>query len=193
MPVLPDVGSISTVLPGVILPSRFERVDHRHADAVLDRRQRVEELELHQNVGLRIRLLGDLGEPHQRRVPDRLGDVVVDPAAAPALGRGQRLDVYDLVHGASASRSAEWRSIADVFVAHFCDATKIGRRRTLLLRPPRSPARRRPWHAQLGLCFRAQQPLLGFFFLAVPLGVARDLWSRIRRPRARSATTRPRP
>ena len=36
MPVLPEVGSISTVLPGVMLPCGFERVDHRDADAILD-------------------------------------------------------------------------------------------------------------------------------------------------------------
>ena len=36
MPVLPEVGSISVLTPGLILPGRLQRVDHGDADAVLD-------------------------------------------------------------------------------------------------------------------------------------------------------------
>ena len=36
MPVLPLVGSTSTVLPGVIDALLLQRLDHRDADAVLD-------------------------------------------------------------------------------------------------------------------------------------------------------------
>ena len=52
MPVLPDVGSTSVVRPGVIRPAALHRVDHVDADAVLDAGDRVEELELGQDVGL---------------------------------------------------------------------------------------------------------------------------------------------
>ncbi len=49
---LPDVGSISTVFAGLDLALGLEGVDQRHADAVLDRRQRIEELELEQHAGV---------------------------------------------------------------------------------------------------------------------------------------------
>jgi hypothetical protein len=49
MPVLPEVGSTRVVLPGSILPC-FQAVDHGDADPVLDRGDRVEELELGQDV-----------------------------------------------------------------------------------------------------------------------------------------------
>ena len=51
MPVLPEVGSTRTPRPGEILPCGLERVDHRDADAVLDARDRIEELELGQEMG----------------------------------------------------------------------------------------------------------------------------------------------
>ena len=63
MPVLPEVGSISVFLPGAILPGGFERLDHRHADAVLDAGDRVEEFELGQEVGDDALFLGELVEP----------------------------------------------------------------------------------------------------------------------------------
>ena len=91
MPVLPEVGSISVFLPGVILPCGFQRLDHRHADAVLDAGDRVEEFELGQEVGDDALFLGELVEPDERRVADRLGDRVVDASATGNVGRGDRL------------------------------------------------------------------------------------------------------
>ena len=80
MPVLPLVGS-TMIVSWLILPSRLGGVDHRHADAVLDRPERVEVLELGDDLGLAARR--HPAEPDQRRVADRLGDVVVDPPADP--------------------------------------------------------------------------------------------------------------
>ena len=88
MPVLPEVGSISVVLPGVILPWASSALDHRHADAVLDRGDRVEELQLGQQVGLDAVLLGQLVEADDRRVADGVGDRRVDAAAAWLAGVG---------------------------------------------------------------------------------------------------------
>ena len=91
MPVLPEVGSISVVLPGVILPCRLQRLDHRDADAVLDAGDRVEEFELGEKIGDNALFLGELVEPHQRRVADRLGDGIVDAAAAGRMRGGDGL------------------------------------------------------------------------------------------------------
>ena len=82
MPVLPEVGSTSVVLPGFVLPLRFERLDHRDADAVLDAGDRVEEFELGQKIGADALFLGQFVEPDERRIADRLGDRIVDAAAA---------------------------------------------------------------------------------------------------------------
>ena len=90
MPVLPDVGSISTVLPGVILPSAS-------STSIIDTPMR----SLTDDSGLKnssfIRMsafapacLAIFLRAHERRMADRLGDVVVDPAAAPGLGRAAR-------------------------------------------------------------------------------------------------------
>jgi hypothetical protein len=76
MPVLPLVGSIRTV--SLLMRSALQGVvDHREADAVLDARERVEELELEED--LRLRAVGGRRpvEAHERRVADRFGDVVV--------------------------------------------------------------------------------------------------------------------
>ena len=82
MPVLPEVGSISVVLPGAIRPDASSASIIDDADAVLDRGDRVEEFELGQEIGDDALLLGEFVEPHQRRVADRLGDRIVDAAAA---------------------------------------------------------------------------------------------------------------
>jgi hypothetical protein len=72
MPVLPEVGSMMMVsffaLAGL---------DHRHPDAVLDRPQRVEVLQLGDDG--RLTPLGDATQLDQRGAADRLGHVVVDP------------------------------------------------------------------------------------------------------------------
>ena len=54
-------------------------VDHGHADAVLDRPERIEALQLGDDGGLGV--ADHAAQPDQRRVADGLGDVVVDPAA----------------------------------------------------------------------------------------------------------------
>ena len=80
MPVLPEVGS-TIVPPGSSLPFVLERRDHRDADPVLDAGQRVEELELEEEVGLDPGFGDEPLDAHQRRVADGLDDAVVDPAA----------------------------------------------------------------------------------------------------------------
>ena len=82
MPVLPLVGSTSVDLPGEMLPCFFERLDHGDADAVLDAGDRIEEFELEQDVGLDAGFLRQPRHAHQRGVADRLGDRIVDAAAA---------------------------------------------------------------------------------------------------------------
>ena len=78
MPVLPLVGSM---IVGVRcdLAGLLGGVDHGHADAVLDRPQRIEVLQLGDD-----RRLGVAVSPlhaHERRMADALGDVVVNSAA----------------------------------------------------------------------------------------------------------------
>ena len=84
MPVLPLVGSMITVSLRD-LPVGLGRVDHRHADAVLDRPERIEVLQLGDHVGLTA--LGHPPQADQRRVADRLRDVVVDPPHDPGPRR----------------------------------------------------------------------------------------------------------
>ena len=69
-------------LAGRDLALGFQRLDHRDADTVLDRGDRVEEFELGQKVGLDALFLGQLVEADDRRVADGLGDRRVDAAAA---------------------------------------------------------------------------------------------------------------
>src|SRR6185312_207822 len=57
----------------------LERFDHRNTDAVLHTRDRIEEFELQEDVGLDARLLG---KAHQRRVADGLGDGVIDASTS---------------------------------------------------------------------------------------------------------------
>ena len=52
MPVLPRGRLDQTLSPGLMLAALLGGVDHRHADAVLHRGQRVEEFELGQDLGL---------------------------------------------------------------------------------------------------------------------------------------------
>src|SRR6185437_13084585 len=51
-------------------------VDHGDGDAVLDRRERIEQLELDHDFGGAV--AGNAVEPYQRRVAYEIGDVVVD-------------------------------------------------------------------------------------------------------------------
>ena len=92
MPVLPEVGSIS-VRAGTDRARRLQGVDHADADAVLDARDRVEELELGQDVGLDAALLRQPVQAHERRVADGLGDRIVDAAAAGRAG-GRRVGEF---------------------------------------------------------------------------------------------------
>src|SRR5690606_19817692 len=62
----------------VDLPALQARLDHRVADAILDARKRIEELELEQDVRLRSMLLRGPVEAHERRIANGFGDVVVD-------------------------------------------------------------------------------------------------------------------
>jgi hypothetical protein len=73
----------------------FHRVDHVDADAVLDARDRIEELELEQDFGVDALLFREPVEADQRGVPDRFGDGAVDTTAAGLvlrLGRERRLE-----------------------------------------------------------------------------------------------------
>ena len=75
-------------LAGDDLAGFLQRVDHGDADAVLDAGYRVEKLKFRQQVGLDTLFLRDAVQPHQRGVADRVGDVVVDAAAALGLRGG---------------------------------------------------------------------------------------------------------
>ena len=88
MPVLPEVGS-TRVAPGLIDAGRFHRVDHADADTVLHARDRVEEFELHQDLGVDAIFLRQPIEADQRRVADRVGDGTVNPASAGFRSRFQ--------------------------------------------------------------------------------------------------------
>ncbi len=67
--------------PGFDAAVRFRRRNHRDADAVLDRVERVEELTFRQNVRLRSGLFCHAMYPDQRGCADRFGDAVVNAAA----------------------------------------------------------------------------------------------------------------
>jgi len=79
-------------------PLRLERVDHRYADAVLDAGDRVEELELGQQVGAHAAFACDAVDPDQRRLADGLGDRRIDAAAAERPRRVAFLDLADFRH-----------------------------------------------------------------------------------------------
>jgi hypothetical protein len=64
------------------LALRFQALDHGDADAVLDRGDRVEELELGKDFGLDAIGVRELVEPDDRRVADGVDDGIVDAAAA---------------------------------------------------------------------------------------------------------------
>ena len=85
MPVLPEVGSTMT-LSGAELARPLRRIDHRQRDAVLDRRERVEELELDEDLGLAAELRRQAVETDQRRIADRLADGPQDPLTAGRCG-----------------------------------------------------------------------------------------------------------
>jgi hypothetical protein len=68
---------------------RLELLDHRHADAVLDAAHRVEELELGDDLRLRLQLGRKPRQAHQRGVADGLEQAVVDAApSGTAVGFG---------------------------------------------------------------------------------------------------------
>ena len=94
---------------------RFERVDHRDADAILDRRQRVEEFELQQNVGIELRCRLDLRKSHERRMADGFGDAVVDAAASPGLRGCERFDFNRVCHGLSRFALGLTRSLCAIW------------------------------------------------------------------------------
>ena len=69
------------VPPGCRRAVVLRRQDHVDADTVLHAGDRIEEFQLQADVGLYAILGGDVRNAHQRRVADRLGDAVIDPAA----------------------------------------------------------------------------------------------------------------
>ena len=71
MPVLPLVASM-TVCPGFSLPGPLRVLDHPKRQPVLDRAQRVEGLDLDEQIHVR---RGELPDPDYRRIPNRLEDV----------------------------------------------------------------------------------------------------------------------
>ena len=82
MPVLPEVGSISTVLPGLILPwassaSIIETPMRSLTEAI-----GLKNSSLAEQVGLDASSAASAVEAHQRRVADGLGDGVVNLAAS---------------------------------------------------------------------------------------------------------------
>ena len=86
-------GRLDQGAAGLEGAGRLQRVDHADADAVLDAGDRVEELELGQEIGLHAALAADAVEAHDGGVADGVGDGIVDPAAA---GRPIRLGACQL-------------------------------------------------------------------------------------------------
>src|SRR5690606_37033631 len=81
--------------------------DHRVADAVLHARERVEELELEQDLGLRAVDGGGAVEPDEGRATDDLGNVVVDTGH---VRDGFGLDENQPDWSGRKRRSKSWRS-----------------------------------------------------------------------------------
>ena len=88
---MPLVGSM-IVPPGLSRPGPLGGLDHRQADAVLDRTARIEHLELREEERLafcRSEVAHDPGDPHERgptdQVKDRLGEL--HPAEDTVPGR----------------------------------------------------------------------------------------------------------
>ncbi len=74
---------------GIDLAGGLHGLDHADADAVLDARNRVEELELDQDLGINSALLRQPVQAHERGVADGFRNRAVDAAAA-GLGIGAR-------------------------------------------------------------------------------------------------------
>jgi hypothetical protein len=87
MPVLPEVASMS-VSPGLDLAAALGLLEHEHADAVLDRAARVEELALGEDLGGQA--ARDVLEAHDRRAADDGEDAVVDLRQGGLRCRGAR-------------------------------------------------------------------------------------------------------
>src|SRR5699024_6883824 len=84
-------GGLDDGAAGLQLPGLLGRVDHGHADAVLDGAGGVVELELRDDGGLD--LVTEVVQLHERGATDQLGDVLVDGHASPrrrARDRAQR-------------------------------------------------------------------------------------------------------
>jgi hypothetical protein len=95
-------GRLDDLAAGLQHALGFQIFDHRHADAVLDGGQRVEELELGDNLALGLERLGQVRQTHQRCVADRVDDAVVDLATTGALkARGVVKLVRRAVHDPS--------------------------------------------------------------------------------------------
>ena len=87
MPVLPVVGSMMTVVR-LDLAVAFGGVDHRHADAVLDRPERVEVFGLADDDGFEI--ADEAAETDQRRLADGGNHVISDIHDGGVLGNVSR-------------------------------------------------------------------------------------------------------
>jgi hypothetical protein len=79
-------GRLDQRAAGLQRAGGFQRVDHGDADAVLDAGDRVEEFELGQDRGVDAALGRQAVQAHQRGIADRVGDRVVDAAAAGDVG-----------------------------------------------------------------------------------------------------------
>ena len=109
MPVLPDVGSMRTDLPGRDPSLLLERLDHRDADAVLHGVGGIEELELRRHGRAGRDAGGHAVQADERRAADEFRDVGCDlhvlPSAARAGTAGARLASVET--GADVARQIE--------------------------------------------------------------------------------------
>ena len=86
MPVLPEVGSINTVLPALIWPCASSASIIATPIRSLTEAMGVEKFELGDELRLDPALCGDPVETHQRRIADGLGDGIIN-FSAPRLFR----------------------------------------------------------------------------------------------------------
>ena len=74
----------------------FSRFDHRQTDTVFDAGQRVEIFALSKNVARHASILHQARQPHQRRLADGVGDVLVNAATKILIYGGVMLGVGHL-------------------------------------------------------------------------------------------------